>query len=303
MNRFLAYAQLVRLPNVFTAMADICLAALAVGALPERWMTFTCLLVASTSLYCAGMVWNDFFDFEQDLRERPFRPLPSGRVTRGTAAGLGVALLLTGITFAAGADQAAGSERWRSLTVAGLLVAAILLYDGWLKRTALGPIAMGSCRFLNILLGLTVTGQVIPTWGWLLALAVGTYIAGVTWFARTEAHASNQNVLMLAATVMLAGILLALAVPALAKYLEADVAPSIGFPYLLLAFAGYLALAVLPAIKKPVPQRVQPAVKRAVLGLVLLDAILATGLIGWWGLALVVLLAPALLLGKWVYST
>jgi len=102
---------------------------------------------------------------------------------------------------------------------------------------------------------------------------------------------------------MLLGIFFALAVPAMAKYAEADITPSLGFPYLLVAFAGYLALAVLPAIARPVPQRVQPAVKRAVLGLVLLDAILATGLVGWWGLALVALLIPALWLGKWVYST
>jgi 4-hydroxybenzoate polyprenyltransferase len=59
----------------------------------------------------------------------------------------------------------------------------------------------------------------------------------------------------------------------------------------------------LPAIAKPAPQRVQAAVKRSVLGLVLLDAILATGLIGLAGLALVILLAPAALLGKWIYST
>ena len=303
MTRFLAYAQLVRLPNAFTAMADICLGALATGALPGGTLAFICLLIASTSLYSAGMVWNDFFDFEQDLRERAFRPLPSGRITRGAAARLGLLLLLTGVAFAGAADQAAGSDRFRALTVAGLLVVAILLYDGWLKRTAFGPVAMGSCRFLNILLGLTILGSPIPTWGWLLALAIGTYIAGVTWFARTEAHVSNQNMLLSAAAIMLLGIVLALAVPALAKYADADVAPSIGFPYLMVAFAGYLALAVLPAISRPVPQRVQPAVKRAVLGLVLLDAILAAGLVGWGGLALVLLLAPAMWLGKWIYST
>src|SRR5262245_833446 len=303
MTRFLAYAQLVRLPNAFTAMADICLGALATGALPGGTLAFICLLIASTSLYSAGMVWNDFFDFEQDLRERAFRPLPSGRINRGGAARRGRVFLSPGVAFSGASDQAAGSDRSRALTVAGLLVAAILLYDGWLKRTAFGPVAMGSCRFLNILLGLTILGSPIPTWGWLLALAIGTYIAGVTWFARTEAHVSNQNILLSAAAIMLLGIVLALAVPALAKYADADVAPSIGFPYLMVAFAGYLALAVLPAISRPVPQRVQPAVKRAVLGLVLLDAILAAGLVGWGGLALVLLLAPAMWLGKWIDST
>lgn len=303
MNRFLAYAQLVRLPNAFTAMADICLAGLAIGAFPSYWPVFVCLLLASVSLYCGGMVWNDYFDFEQDLRERAFRPLPSGRVTKSAAFWLGVALLGAGLLFAGVADAVAGGDRQRASIIAGLLVAAILLYDGGLKRTALGPFAMGSCRFLNILLGLTATGEPIPTWGWLLALAVGTYIAGVTWFARTEAHTSNQNALKLAAGVMLLGVLFALGVPALAQASEHAINTSRGFPYLLVAFVGYLALAILPAIMKPVPQRVQPAVKRAVLGLVLLDAILATSLVGVAGLALALLLAPAMWLGKWIYST
>src|SRR5262245_22030933 len=71
--RMLDFARLVRLPNAFTAMADICLGALVTGALPERLVTFIFLLMASTSLYWAGMVWNDYFDLEQDKRERPFR--------------------------------------------------------------------------------------------------------------------------------------------------------------------------------------------------------------------------------------
>jgi len=93
--------------NAFTAMADITLAALAMAALPGHTLAFICLLLASVSLYSAGMVWNDYFDFKQDLRERPFRPLPSGRVTKRTAAFLGLSLLAAGVIFAALADSAA----------------------------------------------------------------------------------------------------------------------------------------------------------------------------------------------------
>ena len=45
------------------------------------------------------------------------------------------------------------------------------------------------------------------------------------------------------------------------------------------------------------------AVKRAILGLVVLDAVLATAFVGLPGLAILLLLPPAMLLGKWVYST
>src|SRR5262245_10748765 len=139
MSRVRAYAQLVRLPNVFTAVADVILGALAGtefagGALPQWWQAILGLLLAASGLlYSGGMIWNDFFDIEQDKRERPFRPIPSGRVQRKTVGWLGAALLAGGLACAAWAGSA-----W----LAGMLVAAILLYDGWLKRTWAGPLGM-----------------------------------------------------------------------------------------------------------------------------------------------------------------
>jgi 4-hydroxybenzoate polyprenyltransferase len=308
-QRLLPYAQLLRLPNVFTAFADICLGAFVTGALPEQWASFTCLLLASGCLYCAGMVWNDFFDLEQDKRERSFRPLPSQRISLGRAALLGLVLMLAGVGFATLADLVRvpfGSSDLpgRSLWLAGILVAAIFLYDGWLKRTWAGPVGMGACRFLNVLLGLSVAEFATGGWGILLALTVGVYIVGVTWFARTEARTSNQSMLVGAAGLMLAGLALGLGVPALAH--DADVgsfSPSPFFPYLLVAFGFFVGIPVVSAINRPLPAKVQGAVKRAVLGLVLLDAILATSLAGIVGLSLVVLLAPSYYLGRWIYST
>src|SRR5436305_254226 len=93
----LDFARLVRLPNVFTAIADICLGALASAALPEHWFRFALIVVASISLYSAGMVWNDYFDVEEDRRERPIRPLASGRISLATAARLGSLLVAIGL--------------------------------------------------------------------------------------------------------------------------------------------------------------------------------------------------------------
>src|SRR5437763_11897314 len=132
MNRLRAFAQLVRLPNVFTALADIALGALVTGALPTRWLPFVLLTLASACLYCAGMVWNDFFDIEQDRRERAFRPLPSGRVSRRSAVLLGTALLIAGLGFATLAGWWNMGTPWIAPLVAGFLVTAVLLYDAWL---------------------------------------------------------------------------------------------------------------------------------------------------------------------------
>ena len=302
-RRLLAFAQLVRLPNVFTAMADIGLGALATAALPQHAATFTLVLLASASLYCAGMVWNDYFDIEQDRRERPFRPLPSGRVSMPQAIILGSALMLAGIVFAVLADWGGEGLRLRATWFAVLLVAAIFLYDGWLKRTWLGPVGMGTCRFLNVLLALCVSPEPIAGWGVLLAGVVGVYIIGVTWFARTEARESEQSLLGLAAGVMAAACILALGIPPAARSAGYAVMPSPLFPYLLVALAFYIGAPVARAIARPAPSRVQAAVKRAVLGLVALDAVLATALAGEIGLLLLLLLVPAMYLGRWLYST
>jgi 4-hydroxybenzoate polyprenyltransferase len=299
----LPFAQLVRLPNAFTAMADIGLGALAMGALPQQIATFVLVLLASTCLYCTGMVWNDYFDVEQDRRERPFRPLPSGRVTMRQALILGTVLMIAGLIFAALADWGADGLRWRSLWFAILLVAGIFLYDGWLKRTWAGPVGMGACRFLNVLLGLSVAAEPIASWGVLLAWVVGLYIVGVTWFARTEACESEQSMLALAAGLMVAAAILALGLPPAARTAGHSLTTSPLFPYLLVAFGFYVGAPVARAIARPAPSRVQAAVKRAVLGLVVFDAVLATALAGEIGLVLLVLLPPAMYLGRWLYST
>jgi 4-hydroxybenzoate polyprenyltransferase len=303
MHRLRPYAQLVRFPNVFTALADIGLAGLAAGTLLSEpvvdvWLAFALLLLASACLYCGGMVWNDIFDMEQDSQERPYRPLPSGRVTRDEAIRLGVGLLLIGVICAGLAGFLGEDSRWTPLLLALGLVAAILLYDGWLKRTWAGPLGMGLCRFLNVLLGLSVVPGAIGAWGLVLALAVGVYIVGVTWFARTEARESNQDALVGAASVMLAGLLLALPLPVLAPGATSSL-----FLYLLVVYGIVVGLPVSRAISQPSPARVQEAVKTAVLGLVAFDAILATALAGAVGLLLLILLPPALYLGRWVYST
>jgi 4-hydroxybenzoate polyprenyltransferase len=298
MKRLHAYAQLVRLPNVFTAVADIGLAGLATGAWATAWLPLAMVLLASASLYCSGMVWNDFFDYEQDRRERPFRPLPSGRVARTVAARLGAGLMAAGLFWATFAGWRTGGWNWSPLVLAGLLVVAILLYDGWLKRTWAGPLGMGTCRFLNVLLGLSAVDNWQWPWGIHLASVVGLYIVGVTWFARTEARVSSQPALAGAAAVVLSALGLALSL-----WLSHPEASSPLFPYLLVGLGFWLGIPMTQAIAQPKPARVQGAVKRALAGLIVLDAVLATALAGSAGLILLALLPPMLLLGRWLYST
>jgi 4-hydroxybenzoate polyprenyltransferase len=185
--------------------------------------------------------------------------------------------------------------------VSGLLIVSILLYDAWLKQTWFGPLAMGACRFLNVLLGLTLAEATGLVWGARIyvALVVGLYIVGVTWFARTEARLSMKSQLAGAGSVMGAALILALPTP----LWTAGETSSVLFPYLLVALGFLIGIPAAQAITEPKPVRVQLAVKRALLGLVVLDAVLATALSGTAGLLVLLFLFPVLYLGRWIYST
>jgi 4-hydroxybenzoate polyprenyltransferase len=312
----LAFAQLLRIPNVFTAFADIALGGCAAAAvLPsaptEFCLAYLVLALASGCLYLAGMVWNDVFDLAEDRKARAFRPLPSGRVKRGTAITLGVLLFAVGMGLAAAAGLP-GQPEWNHEPLAYALgiVAGVMIYDGGAKRTPAGPLAMGGCRFLNILFGLSLIPEAALDIEYRIHLAavVGFYIVGVTWFARTEEGKSRKRDLAFAASIIGLSLILALL---LRVKLHLGTGPTkllatlgtFWFPYLLVAFGFLVGRPIARAISDPSSRAVQAAVKRCVLGLVVLDAVLATMFVGLPGLLLLLLLPPALVLGKWVYST
>ena len=309
----LAWLRLMRLPNVFTAIADVTMGYLFVhGSIPAP-ATLGLLIAASALLYTAGMVLNDVFDIEVDMKERRFRPLPSGQIGLGIAGAFGFAQLGLGIAcgWVAGFVDPVGAEiPWRSGVVATVLGTCILLYDRILKSTPLGPLAMGSCRFLNVLLGMSAARQALGELplGFtpaelLVASGIGLYIVGVTLFARTEAATSKSPLLMAAIVVMACGaaVLGAFTVFAPPPPLQTDAM----IVWLLL---GLLMVTVLrrgfTAVLEPTPERVQAAVKHSILSLIWLDAAIAVAVAPpVYGVAIAALLIPALLLGRWVYST
>lgn len=311
----LAYLQLIRLPTVFTAMADIVLGYVLTGHFVfgpnagQDSAKFVGLLASSCCLYLAGMVFNDIFDRKQDAAERPSRPIPSGRVSLVSAVVLGTVLMIVGVAAAATVTRV-------SLQVAGLLVVAILAYDGVLKRTAFAPLAMGLCRALNVMLG--ASDQTFWTPPGLLvrpqiaaAIGLGIYIAGVTLFARTEAKTSSRKQLLLAQLVLNSGIaVLAWLICAWPVWTW----PPLGEVPVVLAMLAVIAFTlnrrVIAAIIEPSPEKVQLTVKVMLLSYVMLDATLVfwkmseSGQLGSaHALATAALVVPAILLSRLIPMT
>ncbi|WP_406180139.1 SCO3242 family prenyltransferase [Streptomyces canus] len=143
-----AWAELLRLPALFTVPGDALAGAAAVSARPT---SRTLLAIASSlCLYEAGMALNDWADRDVDAVERPHRPLPSGRIRPAAALGAACALTGAGLSLAACAGRPA-------LTVAVPLAATVWAYDLALKNTPAGPVAMATARGLDLLLGAAAT--------------------------------------------------------------------------------------------------------------------------------------------------
>ncbi len=314
------YLQLVRLPNVFTAMADVAMGFLVVHHRLAPPLLFVGLLGTSVLLYMAGMVLNDVWDVEQDRRERPRRPVAAGRIVWTRARNVGFGLLAAGVLLGWGSSllgvglaPGAGIWGWRSGMVATLLAVTIVSYDAVLKRTWMGPVAMGTCRLLNVLLGMSWVGAagVADGWAgysraqWLAAGGIGVYITGVTWLARHEATRSNRLSLA-AATVTMAGGIAVLSM--IYRALPAGVTPTLRQETTWFLLLGLLAFTIVRrcsmAVAQPTPHRVQLAVINGIWSLILLDAAVAL-LVSppGWALAIVVLLVPTMFLGRWIEAT
>lgn len=301
-NRWRAYLELLRLPNVFTALSNVLMGFLFVSRSPWDARVLAALAAASCCLYLAGIVLNDVFDLEIDRLERPQRPLPSGRLSHGMARLLGVELLLVGTALGWLASYLTGSAHSGGMATG--LAAAVLLYDGWAKTTPLGPPAMGLCRGLNVLLGMSAAPAAWNESQYCIAGGVGLYIVGVTWFARSEATVSQRGTLIGGLATMIAGLTLVALFPLGAGAPVVRLAPLSTW----WALWGFLMLSNLwrcvPALADPGPERVQQAIRRCLMALIMYDAAIVLALHGGvWAAAVLALLAPTLWLGRWIYST
>jgi 4-hydroxybenzoate polyprenyltransferase len=302
MNRLKPYFQLVRLPNLFTAAADSLAGWLIVTGSFENPRSWLPLVLASVAIYAAGIVLNDVFDFEIDKVERPNRPLPSGRVSWKLAAWFG------GITLVLGPILASLSGSTASLIVALVLAGCVLGYDSGLKKTLFGPEVMGACRGLNLLLGMSQAPLMGGVASWLIAGSLALFVVGVTWISRSEVETGKVRGIALGVGLE-QGALLGLIGSAIATSRSFEASSPGLSPLIAGLIVWVLACLVINranfhALKTPIPQMVQQAVKTGVLSLVWLDVVAVTTVRGpTAGLTVAALWVPAFLLGKWLYST
>lgn len=141
------YLQLVRAPNVFTAVTNVFTGCAAAGVSATNPTAIILLAFSSACLYAGGVALNDWCDLDVDRVERPKRPLPSGQVSSKAAVTLAITLLAAGVALA-------GVVGAMAMLTASAIVLLVATYNFGLKSVRIvGPLNMGACRFGNVLLG------------------------------------------------------------------------------------------------------------------------------------------------------
>jgi 4-hydroxybenzoate polyprenyltransferase len=287
LKKGLGYLRLMRPANIVTAIADV-LAGMAISGffvgLSDNSHLFSVLIlcVSTVGLYGGGVVFNDVFDSELDKIERPERPIPSGLVSVAEASFAGSILLLAGIAAAFGVNLTSG-------IIAVSISAAALIYNKWGKHLhILGPLNMGLCRGLNLLLGISILPSLILNW-WYIAFVPVIYIASITMISRGEVHGSSRTPLYTASLLyaLVTGFIFYFSFINNTEFLTL---------VFLLPFLWMIFKPLLSAIKEPSGPNIGKSVKAGVIALILMDAAWAASS-GTFGIALIIVVLLPLSFG------
>lgn len=295
-QRVKEYLQLIRLPNVFTTPSNILagyFAAVTTTAAAEAdGVHLIAIMVSSGLLYIAGIVLNDYFDIEIDKKERPSRPLPSGKISKGYALTIAIVALLIANIIALIVGPI-------SLAISLALTLLIIAYDYQLKYSVLGPFAMGGTRSLNVIFGASPVLLYTDNHSVAIVAAAAAslffYVSSITILSKKEVGKERPNSTLVILIVF--GVILAI-VP-LGMLLQFEWT----FLLNLSIFAGVTIVTFRQYIAKEVPS-VQKAVRNMVISIIILDSVFVTGTAGLpYGLATLLLIAPVVVLAKKLYVT
>lgn len=270
--------------SVADVLAGIAISGYFLGAGYEFLPVFL-LCLSTIGLYGGGIVFNDVFDAELDKMERPERAIPSGAVSIGEATVLGIILLGIGLAAAFAFSGLSG-------VIALLIIVFALVYNKYGKHHSfLGPLNMGLCRGLNLLLGISIISISLQSL-YFLGLIPLIYIFSITMISQGEVHGSNRNKLY-------TGAILYLIVIGSILYSAYQNQQLLFAVFFLLAFAWMIFKPLFVAIEDPVGKNIGKAVKAGVISLILMDAAWASayGQI-YFALLIAVLLPLSLWLAK-----
>lgn len=284
MLNFRSLLILIRPANGITALSDVLAGAAIAGiTINFAFSKLGFLLIATYCLYSAGIIFNDVFDIEIDKIERPNRPIPAGKIGIKSAIKIGTALNIIGIALCFFTNILCG-------TIGLAIALSAFTYNKFLKhQNILGPLNMGCCRSLNLLLGSCILEK--PQL--LICTLPLLFIAGITITSQDEVNGNNKSKVTFA---LIIDFTIAAAILALGINQSSNI--WIAAPYLIL-WLGMNLKAKVKAIIVNQPNQVQNAVKTGILSLIPLNAVYAAMFNGVLaGICVLALLPISLALSK-----
>jgi 4-hydroxybenzoate polyprenyltransferase len=173
------YLDLCRVSNLPTVWTNV-LAALVVSGAGFKWPDYLILSFSLSLFYMGGMCLNDLCDVQIDRNRKPFRPIPSNRVSiprvrlfTGFLFGIALALLLL-VHFS------------RAFYAGFLLLGVIIVYDFVHKTYSFSVFLMAGCRLLIFVVSAIGLTGAVGLYVWTAGLLQFVYVLVLSFVARYE---------------------------------------------------------------------------------------------------------------------
>jgi 4-hydroxybenzoate polyprenyltransferase len=303
---FRQYIILVRLPNIFSAISNI---------LPGYFTIVTAsssssfintnilvgLMISSSLLYLAGVVFNDYFDIEIDKKERPTRPLPSGKISKRKALTIAILSIIT-------ANVLSLAISLTSFIVVAILTIIIIAYDCRLKHnTITGPITMGLARFVNVILGASPAFPMLLLSGVSIKMLLFTgtslflYVVAISILSKIEVSGKATNLIIAFSFSIVFVVIASIAIAGIIGIFQAAAFANLALFSIIMIITFR---PILRGLDNLTPGDIQNIIKNMIISIIILDSVFVSGIIGLnYGLATLLLIIPSILLARKLYLT
>lgn len=297
-SNFKNYLLLIRLPNLFTLPSNILIGFILASTLTlmiTSVIQILILVTISLLLYCVGLILNDLFDYEIDRKERPNRPIASGKISRK------IAIIIT-IIFTTIALSLSLLINVTTFSISLILLAIIFGYDKYLKNTSAGPFTIAAARLANVILGTSANIGGLNNFPQNIQLVfvltiTFVYVSLIGFLSRYEIQGFSQNIRLYLIPVVIAGIVSSIIVFNLIGFLKYE-------SLLILALFSFIMARAIYNIRKKDSSGIQQTIQLMILSIIVLDSVFLTGIAGLTiGLPILVLLVPLLILARKMYMT
>ena len=295
-SNIINYFRLVRIPNVFTTISNILLGYIFFTSIDHfNYFDMFKLISISAFLYIGGMVLNDYFDIKIDKKERPWRPLPSNKISKKNALIIMVISFLYSLTISV-------ITGWYTFIITLTMVTLIFSYNRFLKNTICGSFIMGIIRSLNVLLGASqsiflIDGGIFDTRFFIPLLSEFLYVSAITILSKNETKDFFFNLWTILPFIIIYILIFSIGIFIILGTFNYDsLIPLIIFSCIIIYSHIRLFKKIITTIK---------SVSQLITVIVILDSIFITDVLGvYYSLILVlVLITPVIFLSRKVYMS